>query len=310
MNNDKNNKITTLTRQSIADRMQLEGLWYHGKLDEPNFLNRLYDLKALPSSPREHRYNNAYDDIYQHTVNNNDWDTDWIYNDPRINLLHSSDEKYLTFLSETLHPIVRSSTEEIQKLIAIYNEYLTIDGFEIVQSGELSGKPIYLGRTQSIGSDQFTANKTEIKKYLDTAYVRGKVDLMSKSINTDTDLAIGTAKELLETACKSILKQKGVTADPSWSLSRLIKETSDKLDFKPKEAEDPKKAEQSIKQILGGISSIVHGVSELRNAYGSGHGKDADFKGLEAKYAKLLVGVVSEIVVIFLATNGETAELV
>jgi len=310
MNKDKSNKITTLTRQSIADQMQLEGLWYHGKLDEPNFLNRLYDLKALPSSPREHRYNNAYDDIYQHTVNNNDWDSDWIYNDARINLLHESDEKYLKFLSETLHPIVRSSAEEIEKLISIYNEYLSVDGFEIIQSGVLSGKFLYSGRAQSIGADQFTVNKTEIKKYLDTAYVRGKVDLMSKSINTDTDLAIGTAKELLETACKSILKEKGVIADPSWSLSRLIRETSDKLDFKPKEAEDPAKAEQSIKQILGGISSIVHGVSELRNAYGSGHGKDADFKGLEAKYAKLLVGVVSEIVVIFLATNGETAELV
>jgi hypothetical protein len=51
-------------------------------------------------------------------------------------------------------------------------------------------------------------------------------------------------------------------------------------------------------------------VTELRNAYGTGHGKDADFKGLETKYAKLLVGVVSEIVIIFLATNGETAELV
>ena len=37
-----------------------------------------------------------------------------------------------------------------------------------------------------------------------------------------------------------------------------------------------------------------------------GMGKDADFKGLESKYAQLFVGVVSEIAIIYLATNGET----
>ena len=133
---------------------------------------------------------------------------------------------------------------------------------------------------------------------------------MVNAVKTDTDLAIGTAKELLETICKSILKQKNVSVDKNWTLQRLIKETSNSLNFRPKDAEDPEKAEQSIKQILGGISAIVQGVSELRNSYGTGHGKNSDFKGLEVKYAKLLVGVVSEIAIIFLATNGEPAELI
>lgn len=82
------------------------------------------------------------------------------------------------------------------------------------------------------------------------------------------------------------------------------------MDFTPKEADDPEKADKAIRQILGGITSIVHGVAELRNGYGTGHGKDANFKGLEIKYAKLFVGVVSEIAILYLATNGETAELI
>ena len=75
------------------------------------------------------------------------------------------------------------------------------------------------------------------------------------------------------------------------------------MDFTPKEAADPEKANKAIRQILGGTASIVHGVSELRNGYGTGHGKDAEFKGLEIKHAKLFVGVVSEIAILYIATN-------
>jgi len=302
------NKITDVTRQSIADEMQFEKLWYHGNLSEPDFLGRLFNLKAMKS--RDYRYSNAYDDIHQHMVNNNDWDADWIYSDPRTNFLHCDDDTYLKFLALTVNPRVRTNTYEVSKLVEIYNKHLGADSYEVIQTDEISSKPIYSGRQQVIGQAHLAAKKAEIKKYLNTAYVNGKINLMNDAISKDTDLAIGTAKELLETTCKSILKQKGEGIDPDWTLSQLIKATTAILDFTPKEAEDPTKADKGIRQILGGIATIVHGVAELRNAYGTGHGKDANFKGLEIKYAKLFVGVVSEIAILYLATNGETAELI
>jgi hypothetical protein len=302
------NKITDVTRQQIADEMQLEMLWYHGNQTEPDFLGRLFDLKRMKS--RDSRYDNAYDDIYQHMVNNNDWDTDWIYSDPRINLLHCDDDIYLKFLAMTVHPRVRNNTDDISKLTEIYNRHLDADGFEVAQTDEISGKPVYSGRQKAIGQAHLVAKKIEIKKYLNTAYVNGKINTMTDAIHKDTDLAIGTAKELLETTCKSILKQKGESIDPNWTLPQLLKATTNILDFTPKEADDPDKADKAIRQILGGIATIVHGVAELRNGYGTGHGKDAAFKGLEIKYAKLFVGVVSEIAILYLATNGETAELI
>lgn len=210
----------------------------------------------------------------------------------------------------TLHPRVRTNESEVHKLVEIYNKHLGNDGFEVIQTDEISGKPIFSVHQKIIGQAGLLAKKVEIKKYLNTEYVNGKIDIMNEAIRKDTDLAIGTAKELLETTCKSILKQKAVVVDSNWTLPQLLKATTNALDFTPKEAANPESAERSIKQILGGISSIVHGVSELRNSYGTGHGKDADFKALEAKYAKLLVAVVSEIVILYLSTNGETAELV
>jgi hypothetical protein len=302
------NRITNVTRQHIADEMQIAGIWYHGRQNEPDFLSRVFDLQQMKSL--DYRYSNAYHDIYQHMVNNTDWDPDWIYTDPRINLLHCEDDAYLKFVAATLHPLVRTDQEQLGRLLQIYNKHLHMDGYEIAQTDEISGRPLFSGRTKVIGHAQIASKKAEIKRYLNTAYVNSKMTVMHDAVNKDTDIAIGTAKELLETVCKSILKQKGIPINKDWTLPQLLNATSSALDFKPKEADNPAKAEKGIRQILGGISTIIHGVADLRNGYGTGHGKDANFKGLEVKYAKLIVGVVSEIAILFLTTNGETAELV
>ena len=47
----------------------------------------------------------------------------------------------------------------------------------------------------------------------------------------------------------------------------------------------------SLKQIYGSLKGIVNPLAEIRNAYGTGHGKTADFVGLDSIHAKLLVGM-------------------
>jgi hypothetical protein len=303
------NRITDVTRRNIADMMQINNISYCGNLSEPDFLSRVFNLKGMPS--RDYRYSNAYDDIYQHTVNNSDYDIGWIYGDSRINLLYCPDNTYLNFLSNTIHPIVRSDSMEIANLLKLYNEYLSHDGFNIVQSNEISGKPIYSGQNIDVELSSILEKKRAIKKYLDTAYINRKIATMTDSLDKDTDIAIGTAKELLETTCKSILKHQGEDIDPQWTLTQLLKHTTNNISIEPKDVTEPDKAKKSIQQILGGISAVVQGVSELRNLYGTGHGKEANFKGLEPKYAKLVVGVVSDIVLFYLSSIGtEQLELI
>ena len=47
---------------------------------------------------------------------------------------------------------------------------------------------------------------------------------------------------------------------------------------------------EAIKAVLGNLRAIPSKLAELRNVYGSGHGKSASFKGLEERHAKLAVG--------------------
>ncbi len=48
---------------------------------------------------------------------------------------------------------------------------------------------------------------------------------MEAAIETDPDLAIGTAKDLFATCCKTVLTSAGVVPVKNWSMPRLLKET-------------------------------------------------------------------------------------
>lgn len=47
---------------------------------------------------------------------------------------------------------------------------------------------------------------------------------------------------------------------------------------------------KTIKAILGNLHGIAGNIAELRNTFGSGHGKSASYKGLTIRHVKLTVG--------------------
>lgn len=57
-------------------------------------LERLWRLRQETA-----RFENAYWDAWQHTVNNEDWEADWIVSDSRTNLLNVGDDLFLRFLA-------------------------------------------------------------------------------------------------------------------------------------------------------------------------------------------------------------------
>ena len=118
-------------------------------LNEVEFLGRLYDLDALPST--DARFRAAAGDIFQHRVANPlDWDDDWIFTDARFGLA-DSDDALVRFLAEMLHPAVRTDLAEVEELRVFLNLVLILDGYEIAQAGEISGAPVFEGRRTGSG---------------------------------------------------------------------------------------------------------------------------------------------------------------
>lgn len=134
-------KIQLTTRRNILDSFLITRIPWYGQQNQPAFLARLYNLYQLPSHDR--RYTTAYDDIFKHTVLNNDWPDEWVFADPRFNLLHSTDKQFADFLCETLNPSVRQNTDELTTLLEIYNNNLSRDGFTIEKNSEFKGGTLY-----------------------------------------------------------------------------------------------------------------------------------------------------------------------
>jgi hypothetical protein len=133
--------ISEATRRDIIDYLIGSQTHWSGRLSDREFLARLYDLTQMPS--HDHRFRTAAADIAQHTENWNDWTGDWVFTDSRFNLLHCSDEEFLRFLAETVHPIVRQDAGEQRDLVAVYNRSLAADGWNFVETGQMSGRPMF-----------------------------------------------------------------------------------------------------------------------------------------------------------------------
>lgn len=58
----------------------------------------------------------------------------------------------------------------------------------------------------------------------------------------------------------------------------------------PRNIDDNVRGAKPIKQVLGSLKAIAQGIAELRNLYGSGHGKSDSYRGLETRHAQLAVG--------------------
>ncbi len=117
-------------------------MYRYGRLSEIDFLGRLYDLSNLPSYDR--RYASALGDIHQHTVSNNDWEEDWVFNDDRFKLgSGNEDEPLLKFICKMLDPVVLRNDSPYLEYVKKFNEILNIDGYELYTEENVSGREIY-----------------------------------------------------------------------------------------------------------------------------------------------------------------------
>lgn len=146
-------QITEITRRDIFALFQygvdIENSWEigrihygcYGKLSEMDFLKRIYDLKSLPSY--DSRFDNAEGDIWQHTINNNDYEDGWIFEDERFGLLNGDDEVFLKFLCTVFHPAVRNESGWWEEFLKSTNDLLRADGYELYPECKISGRDVF-----------------------------------------------------------------------------------------------------------------------------------------------------------------------
>jgi hypothetical protein len=98
---------------------------------------------------------------------------------------------------------------------------------------------------------------------------------------------------------------RGITFPKNADIPELVKLTSKELELMPNDIPEKAKAGDTIKRLLSNLATITQGVDELRNHYGTGHGKAAGAKGLQSRHAKLAVGAASTLAVFPAETHNE-----
>ncbi len=135
-----------------------------------------------------------------------------------------------------------------------------------------------------------TLSVESLKEKLSSEHISSQLDIMVKMQSVNPTEAIGKSKELIESCCKTILEQNSIVADKKWNMMELVSKTVNLLKITPNHIPDTAPESKAIKGLLQNLKVIAQNIATIRNAYGSGHGKSADYKGLEERHAKLAVG--------------------
>ena len=114
---------------------------------------------------------------------------------------------------------------------------------------------------------------------------------------TDPEGAITASRTLLETVCKHILDEIGVTYDDSMDLPKLHALVAKQLNLAPSQH-----SEHVFKQVLGGCHSVVEGLGALRNRLSDAHGVGRSAVRPAPRHAELAVNLAGTMATFLIAT--------
>lgn len=195
---------------------------------------------------------------------------------------------------------------EVARVLKVYEEVLSTsadsyrgplvkrlrrDGFEVTEDGDIV--PRYSSTIQAL-SAVLRSGAGALAPY--EARIRSNIE-------ADPALAIGSAKELVEAICNLLLEEAGIAADKEWTVAQRFKRAAATLDLTVDNVGPTKKGADQIKHVLAGL--VVGGVAELRNMYGTGHGRHHRSTGLQPRHARLAAGAAVTLSRFLLDTRDE-----
>lgn len=280
--------VSRRARRNIIDGLKVDNIAWMGTLEDVEFLQRLWNLEEMPST--DSRYKDAAGDIWQHRRNNHDWDDDWIFEDRRFDLVDGPADRFLGFLAEMVHPVVRPDRNQSLEMVRAFNDQLRPEGWMLVEVEKIAGRPRFVAQAIGEIGGRSVLRARSVADALDAAWMHKEIERLENAVDRDPALAIGTAKELVESCCKTVLTKRAVSYSSGADLPTLTKLVAKELGLVPEGITDAAKGAETIKLILRNLAALTQYLAELRGLYGSGHGRDGRHRGLQPRHARLAVG--------------------
>ena len=161
------------------------------------------------------------------------------------------------------------------------------------------------GKLNPVGRHHGLEHIIDAVASFDLPELHRQIQRMQTAVEDDPSLAIGTAKELVESVCKTILEQRQIAFEDDADIGQLVKETRKALGLIPESIPNSAKGAESIRRLLSNLGNVAQGLGELRNLYGTGHGKGGAAKGLSSRHARLAVGAAATLSTFLFETHLE-----
>jgi len=128
-------------------------------------------------------------------------------------------------------------------------------------------------------------------------HVGQQVETIEQAVAENPGLAFDLAKTLVESVCRTVLGERNIAFSEDDDLPKLFKTVSRHLPFLPPTASGEAEVRDSLKRTLGGLSTAIRGICELRNQCGfASHGSDAPRPPMESVQALLAAEAADTIV--------------
>lgn len=217
------------------------------------------------------------------------------------------------------HSVNWNKWADVRKIITVYENVLIKLEISAESDGNWAGAKFKLliklielegfdydnGKLIPSGKNHGLGPMAHVVDGLDLPELRRQIVRMQSSIDNDPSLAIGTAKELVESVCKTILEQRNIEFQDGADIGQLVKSVRSALGLLPEAIPNQAKGSETIRRLLNNLGSVAQGLAELRNLYGTGHGKSGTARGLSPRHARLAVGSAGALATFLLETHYE-----
>jgi len=211
-----------------------------------------------------------------------------------------------SLVEQYYHTVDWTSRSDLRKVLAAYENILNSvseeDAAMLAKWLKKDGFVFQSGRITPIAGTQILDEMKCVAVAFDAEHLSDQIRRMEASVEEDPALAIGSAKELVETCCKTILEECGVDVPSADDLPKLTKATLKELHLLPEDIPETSKGSKTIKRTLSNLASVAGGIGELRNLYGTGHGKGGRARGLLPRHARLAVGAATTLTLFLFET--------
>jgi hypothetical protein len=128
-------------------------------------------------------------------------------------------------------------------------------------------------------------------------HVEQQVKSIEQAVVENPGLAFDLAKTLVESVCRAVLNERNIAFSEDDDLPKLFKTASQHLPFLPPTASGETEVRDSLKRTLGGLSTAIQGICELRNKCGfASHGSGTPRPPMESVQALLAAEAADTIV--------------